>query len=122
MRAVRGATQRKVVKAPPRDRGASMLAGLPAGMVRLSTLAAAAVAARGGEVLGSTSAINLQHGCCFHYFFRLLFAAEQLGEDVSELVAGETAEELAAVGDADIAGLFGDDQDDGVRFLAHADG
>src|SRR4051812_7623765 len=45
---------------------------------------------------------------------------EQLGQKASEGVGGQLSDQLSALGDRDVAGLFGDDQDDGVRLLAHA--
>src|SRR5688572_1719769 len=47
---------------------------------------------------------------------------ERFDQERAEGVGGELAEEAAAVGDADVAGLLGDDDDDRVGFLAHADG
>jgi len=54
--------------------------------------------------------------------FRADIASEQLKEELAEDVGLELADEFAAFSDADVAGFFGDDDDDGVGFLAHADG
>src|SRR5437773_564476 len=122
MRAVSGATQRKVLKASTRP-GCSMWVGFPAAekVGRFSVLGVVVGIPSDCPVLDSRSAI-LQHRCCLHDFFGLLLSAQQFGKDCSKLITGKPPQQLAAVGDADVAGLLRDDQYDGIRFLAHADG
>src|SRR3954469_16595658 len=52
----------------------------------------------------------------------IVAAAEQFHQHVAEAIGGDLAGEHAALGDADVAGLFGDHDDDGVGFLAQSYG
>ena len=46
---------------------------------------------------------------------------EELAESAAEFFDAEVALDQAAVADRDLAGFFGDDDRDGVRFLAEAE-